>query len=160
MTRIPALGRRGEGWVVLQVLLLALVAILGAVNLPSADPGTLGLVVIGLGVVLAFLGGLILLQGLRGLGRSFTAVPFPRDDGALVRDGIYAQIRHPIYAGSIGLALGWTCITLSVTALAAALVLVVVLDLKARREEAWLTDRYPEYVAYRSATHRFVPGLY
>jgi protein-S-isoprenylcysteine O-methyltransferase Ste14 len=117
-------------------------------------------VVIGLGIVLAFLGGLVILQGVRGLGRSFTAVPYPRDDGALVREGIYAHIRHPIYAGTIGLALGWACITLSATALAAALVLVVVLDLKARREEAWLADRYPDYDAYRAATHRFVPGLY
>ncbi len=40
------------------------------------------------------------------------------------------------------------------------LVLAVVLDLKARREEAWLADRYPDYDAYRAATHRFVPGLY
>ena len=160
MTRIPALGRRGEGWVVLQVLLFGLIAVLGAVNLPSADPGAAGLVVIGLGVVLGFLGGLVILQGLRGLGRNLTPLPYPRDDATLVRDGIYGRIRHPIYAGTMALALAWTCITLSLPALAATLILLLVLDLKARREEVWLLDRYPEYDAYRAATKRFVPGLY
>lgn len=145
---------------VLQVLLFGLIAVLGAVNLPSASPGPVGLIVIGLGVVLGFLGGLVILQGLRGLGRNLTPVPYPRDDATLVRDGIYGRIRHPIYAGTMSLALAWACITLSLPALAAALVLVAVLDLKSRREEAWLVDRYPEYGAYRAVTHRFVPGLY
>ena len=162
MTRIPALGRRGEGWVVLQVLLFAVIAVLGAISLPSADPGpgNIGLLVVGLGLVLTFVGSLVVNQGIRGLGPSFTPWPYPRDDGALVRGGIYALIRHPIYTGTIVLALAWACISLSLPALAAVAILAVVLDLKARREEAWLADRYPDYDAYRAATHRFVPGLY
>jgi protein-S-isoprenylcysteine O-methyltransferase Ste14 len=42
----------------------------------------------------------------------------------------------------------------------ASLLLVEDLDLKARREEAWLSERYPEYAAYARHTHRFVPGVY
>ncbi len=144
----------------LQVLLFALIGLLGLVNLSVAPPAGIGVVVIGIGAVVGFVGGLVLLQGVRGLGASFTAMPRPREDATLVREGIYAHIRHPIYAGLIGLAVAWSCITLSVPALAATLVLVIVLDLKARREEAWLTDRYPEYAAYRRATRRFVRGLY
>jgi len=34
------------------------------------------------------------------------------------------------------------------------------LDLKSRREEAWLRGHYPEYEAYRRRTHRFIPGAY
>jgi protein-S-isoprenylcysteine O-methyltransferase Ste14 len=37
--------------------------------------------------------------------------------------------------------------------------LLFVLYLKSIREEAWLTDRYPAYPAYRDRTRRFFPGL-
>ena len=66
----------------------------------------------------------------------------------------------PIYIGLIALAVGWACVTLSPLALVAAATLAVVLDLKARREEAWLATRYPEYPAYQARTHRFIPGVY
>jgi protein-S-isoprenylcysteine O-methyltransferase Ste14 len=39
-------------------------------------------------------------------------------------------------------------------------VLLGFLDLKSRREERWLEERFPEYLAYRAATRRMVPGLY
>jgi protein-S-isoprenylcysteine O-methyltransferase Ste14 len=45
-------------------------------------------------------------------------------------------------------------------ALVLALGLAAVLDLKARREEAWLVVRYPGYAAYARRTRRFLPGLY
>lgn len=160
MTRIPALGRKGEGWVAAQVCLFVLIAVLGALHLPDARPGPLGLVVVVIGIGLAILGGLLVLRGLRGLGPTFSALPYPAESGQLVRDGIYRRIRHPIYAGLIGLALGWSCITLSLPALAASVVLVAVLDLKARLEEAWLADRYPEYSAYVRTSRRFVPRVY
>jgi protein-S-isoprenylcysteine O-methyltransferase Ste14 len=39
--------------------------------------------------------------------------------------------------------------------------LAVLFDLKARREEAWLIERFPEYADYRARTpRRFVPWLY
>jgi protein-S-isoprenylcysteine O-methyltransferase Ste14 len=146
--------------VVLQIILFVLIGALGANNLPNARAASGGLLVIGLGVLVGLAGAWVVRQGIGGLGRTFTAMPRPREDGSLVREGIYARIRHPIYAGSIGLGLGWSMITLSPPALAATLALVIVLDLKARLEETWLTVQYPEYAAYRQRTHRFIPGLY
>jgi protein-S-isoprenylcysteine O-methyltransferase Ste14 len=160
VTRIPALGPRGEGWVAIQVVLFILIGALGALNLPDARPGPAGVVVIVFGIGLCLVSGLVVLRGFRGLGPTFSALPYPAEGGSLTRDGLYAQIRHPIYAGVIGLALGWSCITLSVPALGLSAVLVVVLDLKARLEEAWLTERYPDYAAYAQKTHRFVPRVY
>lgn len=87
-------------------------------------------------------------------------MPRPRDEASLVTGGIYRRVRHPIYLGLIALAMGWACVTLSPLALAAAIALAVVLDLKARREEFWLTERYSEYPRYRARTHRFIPGVY
>ena len=160
MTRIPALGPRGEGWVATQILMLVLVAVLGALQLPSAKAQSGGLAVIGAGVLLMSLGAWVVIRGVRSLGRSRTAMPYPREDASLVTGGIYRTLRHPIYIGLIAMAVGWACITLSSLALLAAVALAVVLDLKARREEAWLSTRYPEYSAYQARTHRFIPGVY
>ena len=84
----------------------------------------------------------------------------PTDKAVLISDGIYRRLRHPIYAGIMLLGLGWALLTASVVALALALLLAVVLDLKARREEAWLTERFAAYPTYAARTRRFVPGVY
>jgi protein-S-isoprenylcysteine O-methyltransferase Ste14 len=160
VSRVPALGPKGEGWVALQVALFVLIGALGALSLPDARPGPAGIVIVAIGIGLGLVSGLVVLRGLRGLGPTFSALPYPPEGGRLAREGVYARIRHPIYAGVIGLALAWSCITLSASALMASVVLVVVLDLKARREEAWLSERYPEYAAYARDTQRFVPRVY
>ena len=87
-------------------------------------------------------------------------MPRPRDTAVLIQDGVYRQLRHPIYAALILIAIGWSLLTASLLALGLALALALLLDLKARREEVWLRDRYPGYAAYATHTKRFVPGLY
>jgi protein-S-isoprenylcysteine O-methyltransferase Ste14 len=94
------------------------------------------------------------------LGRSLTPVPRPRPDGHLVTSGIYARVRHPIYAGILLAGVGWSALTRSLPAFGVALLLAVLLDAKSRREEAWLVDRYPAYEDYRRRTKRFLPGVY
>jgi protein-S-isoprenylcysteine O-methyltransferase Ste14 len=161
VTTIPALGPRGEGWVLLQLALILVIAIVGALALPAALAGwPAGWPFVIQGMLLLGVGGWVVIQGARRLGDSLTAVPRPRDDASLVQDGIYARVRHPMYAGIVGLGLGWALVTLSLPALVAALVLALVLDLKARREEGWLAERYANYPEYRSRTHRFIPGVY
>ena len=159
MSSLPTLGRRGEGWFALQLVLLAAVLLTGiflgpnwagAVRFASA---VAGLVLIGGGVGLAVL-------GTRDLGPSLSPMPRPNDDAVLVETGVYRRIRHPIYLGVAAAAIGWALLTASVVALALAVALALLLDLKARREEAWLSGRYSEYEAYRRRTHRFIPGAY
>lgn len=161
MTRIPALGPRGEGWVAAQMLLIGIVAVRGTLALPDAIdrwPDNWPFVV--QGFVLLGIGGWATVSGANRLGGSLTAVPRPRDGAELVESGIYARIRHPIYLGVMCLGIGWALLCGDLVALVAACVLAVVLDLKARREEVWLLERYPAYEAYRARTRRFVPGVY
>ena len=87
-------------------------------------------------------------------------MPRPRRDGRLIDTGIYARLRHPIYAGMIVAAFGWSALTGSLGALVATLLLAVFLDAKARREEAWLLERYDGYADYRRRSKRFLPGIY
>lgn len=157
-SRLPDLGRRGEGWVLLQAALFALLALAGTVGpawgepwLPVSRPAGLGLV--GAGVVAAIL-------GLVGLRENLTAMPRPLDGGRLVERGIYGLVRHPIYTGIISAAFGWGLATASALALVVALGLAAFFDLKARREEAWLLAAYPRYAGYRRRVRKLIPFLY
>lgn len=78
----------------------------------------------------------------------------------MIDSGIYARLRHPIYAGIIFASLGWSALTGSLGALVASLLLAVFLDAKARREEIWLLERYDAYADYRRRSKRFLPGIY
>lgn len=112
------------------------------------------------GVVL-LAGGLALsIWGIRDLDSSISPFPHPSERGMLVEHGVYDRVRHPIYAGVVVAAVGWALITASFVALMLTVVLALVLDLKARREEAWLLERYPAYADYARRTRRFLPGLY
>ena len=158
---LPDLGPRGEGWVLGQFLLLGLLVAVSTPSLARIGPGTLldwsALVI---GATLMAGAGWVVLAGFRDLGRNLTPMPRPRDDAALVEHGIYASVRHPIYAGLILGGLGWSAATRSLAAAGVTLLLAIYLDLKSRREEAWLTDRYPGYDAYRKRTRRLVPRIY
>ena len=159
MTSLPSLGPRGEGWVVLQFALLLLVALAGLVNGGAwAGPFATFTSLAGLALMLA--GAFLLGRGLLDLGRALTPVPRPRDDAELVESGAYATVRHPIYGGLIVTAFGWGLAAASPLALLLTLVLAGFFELKSRREEAWLAERYADYRAYMSRTRRFIPGIY
>ena len=155
--RIPDLGQRGQGWVVLQLVLIGLIALAGA--LPATITGTAGTILLVVGAVLIVAGGVMAVLAIQALGRSFTPNPRPLDRGELVESGIYRSVRHPMYAGVTLGAFGWGCLNGSPTAIVLSALLFVVFTLKSMREEAWLTERYPGYPAYKDRTKRFIPGL-
>jgi protein-S-isoprenylcysteine O-methyltransferase Ste14 len=92
------------------------------------------------------------------LGANLTPFPRPRPAATLVRDGIYAEVRHPIYGGFILLALGWALLTANTLRLVCAGALIALFSAKARREEAWLNERFPDYAAYADEVPRFLPN--
>jgi protein-S-isoprenylcysteine O-methyltransferase Ste14 len=157
MSRLPALGPRGEGWVAIQLVLLPAVAFAGLAD-PLAvtpPPGIAWLV----GLALMATGALLTGRALLDLGRNLTPVPHPRDDARLVVSGIYAHVRHPIYGGIILTAFGWGLASASLLTLGLAAVLAVFFGFKSQREETWLRERYAGYEAYAAGTRRFVPYL-
>jgi protein-S-isoprenylcysteine O-methyltransferase Ste14 len=164
MSGLPALGRRGEGWVVLQVVLLGIV-ILGGVAAaagltPTAWNGSARVALAVIGLMLMVLGVLQLRRGTADLGSNLTPLPKPTEASTLVETGIYGRVRHPIYGGIILGGTGWALLTAAPIALAAAIVLIPFFWAKSSVEERWLVSRYPGYEAYRRRTNRFIawPG--
>lgn len=98
--------------------------------------------------------------GTVSLGKSPTPLPTPSAGARLVQTGIYGYIRHPLYTAVSCASLGWALVWGSWPALLAALALVPFLDAKARREERWLRERFPEYSAYERRVRRFIPRVY
>ncbi len=158
-SKIPALGKRGGGWVFLQVVLFWV--LIGAGVRGKGDvAGSSLLLAVGVGTILIVLGAAIIFAGIRGLHESVTPMPKPNEDGTLVVEGVYGYVRHPIYLGVILVAFGWSAAMDSVPALFTAVVYVVFFDLKSRREEVWLREAYPDYAVYAAHTRRFVPYVY
>jgi protein-S-isoprenylcysteine O-methyltransferase Ste14 len=155
---LPDLGQRGEGWVVLQLLLF--VAIIGAGFLGPLWSGSARVVGAIAGLPLIPVGVGLVTAGILGLRRQLTAYPRPVPGGRLIQDGVFGLVRHPMYGGGVIVALGWGLAMASPIALAGALVRGVFFDLKSRREEAWLGEQFPGYAAYRRRTRRLIPCLY
>ena len=153
-------GARGEGYVVLQFVLLGLAALAPFVDAGRGWPAPWGGLarVAGLGLMLAgaALGGV----GLLGLGRNLSPLPHPKDDAVLIETGIYGLVRHPIYSGLIAGCLGWALVHNSLLALLLAAGVFVFFDVKSRREERAMAARYPAYGAYQARVRRFSPFVY
>lgn len=154
--RLPELGRRGEGWVAFQLALLAALVLAPTAGLPP----DLSAPAAGLGLVLVALGGLLAVRGVLDLGANLTPFPRPKEEARLVENGVYRLVRHPIYGGLVVAAAGWALLRASPIGLLLAIGLLAFFELKSRREEAWLGERFPGYGEYRRRTRRFFPGLY
>ncbi|MDA1274424.1 MAG: isoprenylcysteine carboxylmethyltransferase family protein [Verrucomicrobia bacterium] len=112
------------------------------------------------GVVLASVGGWFGIAGVRALGRNRTAYPKPMQSATLVQHGVYGRVRHPLYSSLMFASVGWALAWSSGAAVVAALSLAVLLDAKARVEERWLREKFPEYAAYSQRVRRFVPRIF
>ncbi len=93
------------------------------------------------------------------LGRTLTPTPVPNGRGELRTGGLYRCVRHPIYTGVLAVVVGVTLGTRQWAGLALGLVTVAFFAVKARWEEARLTEAFPTYADYAAGTPRFVPFL-
>ena len=83
----------------------------------------------------------------------------PLENGTLVTRGMYARLRHPMYAGLLLLTAGmvlysWTWIRLVVW-----LLLVALLTFKMRWEDELLLAKYPAYRDYMARVPAVLPRL-
>ena len=140
---------------VVQGILLTTVALLAVCFRGGGFP-----IVVMAGVALMLVGASVALAGAMALGKNLTPFPRPTESAQLVRHGIYAVIRHPLYTSVIAVAIGWALVWQSWPALLAAATLIPFFHAKARHEERWLREKFSKYAEYEKQVRRFIPWLY
>lgn len=153
-------NERGEGYVVVQFALFALIAtgplqagwLLAPVMLREPALWT-GVLLIVLGIALSALSVVV-------LGHNLSPLPHPKTGASLVESGPYRLVRHPIYTGLIIAAVGWALFTNTLLTFGYALALAALFDVKSHREERQLRKQFPEYASYQERTKRLIPFIY
>jgi protein-S-isoprenylcysteine O-methyltransferase Ste14 len=154
-------GQHGEYWVVAQAIL-----VIGFAVLPVYRPVDLPMqsypidLIWAIAALLAMTASVLLIKGIVDLGRSLTPLPYPREDGQLVQSGVYSVVRHPLYSGLVMAALSWSMFQISLSHLLGGLVLCFFFNAKARQEEQWLEEKYPDYMSYRQRVKKLIPWIY
>jgi len=154
-------GRRGEWYVVVQMLLFVLVGF-GPRTMAwmPAWTGSLASMARLTGVILLFAGAGLVLAAFTSLGKGLTPLPYPKDNGQLIQTGVYGFVRHPIYCGGFALALGWALVVRGPLTVVYAVLLLLFLDVKSRREERWLSAKFPAYADYQKTVRKLIPFVY
>jgi protein-S-isoprenylcysteine O-methyltransferase Ste14 len=137
---------------------LALIAVAMAVARPSLlHPAHLPPRFEAMTALLTVCGTVASIAVLLRLGRSFSILPEAR---ALVTDGPYRIVRHPLYVaeeiGNIGIMLQYT----QPWSLLLEIVNVGLQVWRMSYEERVLTQAFPEYATYAARTSRIIPGIY
>ena len=147
---------KGNLLVVGQFLLLALLVLSPTSNFLVAE---LAFIVPAISLTLMFLGAVILIIAFIGLGPALTAHPIPNKKARLQTGGLYKWVRHPIYLGLLLIALALTLTGGIFPQILYFIALYLLLNYKARFEEAQLSLRFSDYQAYAQKTGRFLPRL-
>ena len=155
-------GEKGEYWVLGQTILSVLFVLLPAYpglvsdNLSAiAQYSRWGVIVLGGSLALVFFIG-----GGLALGGNLTPLPHPKQDGTLVTTGIYRWVRHPLYSGVVFAAITYSAWQWSLTQAIGSVVFLLFFDFKARKEELWLKNKFPDYHSYQLQVKKLIPWIY
>jgi protein-S-isoprenylcysteine O-methyltransferase Ste14 len=149
------MNRNHITWVIAQSLFLAAIAI-AAPLWPGDWPKALSLT---LGTTTFLYAAWTGLRGVASLGQNRTPFPRPRAGSDLVTTGIYAIIRHPLYAAMMAMTLGWACFWSSPIALGITTLFIAFLHAKARFEESLLRTKFKTYPQYAATVPRYLPRV-
>jgi protein-S-isoprenylcysteine O-methyltransferase Ste14 len=144
---------------VIQGILIGLILI-GPQGYPLINSEPLSTILQSFGIAIGLLACLVMGIAVINLGKNLTPLPCPKDDAVLIQAGLYRYVRHPIYFGVLLAALAWLLIFPGVYILAYAIALFILFDIKAKREEVWLVERFPTYKDYQRRVKKLIPGCY
>jgi protein-S-isoprenylcysteine O-methyltransferase Ste14 len=114
-----------------------------------------------LGLLLCFIGVAVRLLAMRTLGKYFSAYVTLQPDHRLVRHGVYASIRHPLYLSLLLVPAGIALVFASALSLPILLLAGLFVFDRIQKEERLLSVRFPaEFEDYRRRTRRLIPLLF
>jgi protein-S-isoprenylcysteine O-methyltransferase Ste14 len=113
-----------------------------------------------IGYATFILGAIIALIAAFNLGKNLTPLPRPKENAVLIQDGLYRFVRHPIYFGVIVLCLGWGLIQQSTLVWLYVVIIAIFFDIKSRKEEQWLIERFSAYANYQGRVRKLIPWVY
>lgn len=139
--------------VITQLVLILLIASPAQALMPKTLPAVLGCLLLSLGIAF-FMWAAFSLKW-----KNLTAMPEPVRNGHLIEQGPYRYIRHPMYTALIVCAIGAAIGHGDGLKVLYVVLLIMVLWVKLRREETFLTAAYPAYASYMARTHALIPQL-
>jgi protein-S-isoprenylcysteine O-methyltransferase Ste14 len=113
-----------------------------------------------LGYSIFILGTAIALMAAFNLGKNLTPLPRPKENAELIQGGLYRFVRHPIYFGVIVLSIGWGLIQQSTLVWLYVVIIALFFDIKSRKEEQWLVERFSAYADYQGRVRKLIPWIY
>ncbi len=165
--KVRVLGFR-EDWAVIPYFVLLLIGfIVSIIDFVYVRMMVFQVVWVIIGIPLLLFGGAIRFLPRMSLAKagfgSIWKTPFLQivEDHKLVTDGYYKHIRHPIYLGEIGRALGWAIILSSLYGLVFMTIGLAFLLIRIEIEEKMLIEAFgEEYKEYQRNTKKLIPYIY
>jgi protein-S-isoprenylcysteine O-methyltransferase Ste14 len=150
----------GIGFVLVQGFLLAILFFGPSYLNADASNAQSNNLLLWLGYATFILGAAIALMAAFNLGKNLTPLPRPKENAVLIQDGLYRFVRHPIYFGVIMLCLGWGLIQQSALVWLYVVIIAIFFDIKSRKEEQWLVERFSAYADYQGRVRKLIPWIY
>jgi protein-S-isoprenylcysteine O-methyltransferase Ste14 len=155
-TKESANSRRVHGLLTTGALVLLFAPIRGLTE--QFVPDTLTTAVVGLGIQIAF--NLFYLYARLYLGKLWSGAITIMAGHELIQTGPYRFLRHPMYTGILGMAVGTAIVSGQYHALLGVPLFVLAYVRKIRMEERVLAAEFGEpYVAYRQRTAALIPWV-
>jgi protein-S-isoprenylcysteine O-methyltransferase Ste14 len=161
MSSLPntSIFERGAWYVAVQGVLIGLI-LFGPQGVPLVSSEPIASTLQSCGIAIGLLATVIMAVAAINLGKNLTPLPCPKDNAVLIQNGLYQFVRHPIYFGVLLAALAWLLIFPGIYVLIYAIGLFFLFDIKARREEVWLVERFPDYRDYQHRVKKLIPAIY
>lgn len=145
-------------------LLLILLPFYAALYLPIIEAllfnNSLNTATMVLGFMLFVFGFAFRVKGLMALKHNFSIAIECKDKSFLVTEGIYKNIRHPLYLSVVIMSISGCLIFSSIVCWAFYAIMLLGIYLRIEKEEAFLLQEFEDYTAYCKRSKKLIPFIY
>ena len=113
-----------------------------------------------LGSLIALMGTMVRVWCHFELDGAFSPYIEKSENQRIIRSGLYAKIRHPMYIGSILHFIGYPLMLAAEWAWCFSILAIFGIFIRIYKEEKFLAKEFPGYLKYMSETWRLIPYIY